>query len=257
VTRYGGGQRREAVTVAQPPASQPGSDPLPAGVDARAIILGRRSAVAFDGRSSLPLARFERMFARLLGGNCPWDLLGTPPLVHLVLFVHRVEGLTPGVYALTRDAAAARAWRQSMRPEFLWEPYGGAALREYLWLLLPADVAWSATRVSCDQDIAGDGYFSLGMLAPVRTTVQDCGPWAYRRLFWECGLVGQVLYLEAEAAGGRSTGIGCFYDDAVHEWLGLTGGDWQSLYHFSMGVPVDDGRLTTEPGYEWETSGGA
>ena len=36
----------------------------------------------------------------------------------------------------------------------------------------------------------------------------------YRRLFWECGLIGQVLYLEAEAAGVRGTGIGCFYDDA-------------------------------------------
>ena len=34
-------------------------------------------------------------------------------------------------------------------------------------------------------------------------------------------MIGQVLYLEAEAAGARGTGIGCFYDDAVHELLGL------------------------------------
>jgi hypothetical protein len=38
----------------------------------------------------------------------------------------------------------------------------------------------------------------------------------------------------------------------VHEALGITGRDWQSLYHFSMGVPIDDTRLTTEPGYAWE-----
>jgi hypothetical protein len=62
-------------------------------------------------------------------------------------------------------------------------------------------------------------------------------------------MIGQVLYLEAEAAGARATGIGCFYDDPVHELLGLTGHAWQSLYHFSMGVPVEDARLTTEPGY--------
>ena len=61
-----------------------------------------------------------------------------------------------------------------------------------------------------------------------------------------------MLYLEAEAAGARSTGIGCFYDDAVHEVLGLSGPAWQSLYHFSMGMPVEDARLTTERGYEWE-----
>ena len=33
-------------------------------------------------------------------------------------------------------------------------------------------------------------------------------------------MIGQVLYLEAEAAGARATGIGCFYDDAVHDCWG-------------------------------------
>ena len=65
-------------------------------------------------------------------------------------------------------------------------------------------------------------------------------------------MVGQVLYLEAEAAGARATGIGCYYDDAVHDVLGIQGHHWQSLYHFSMGRPVEDSRLTTEPGYAWE-----
>ena len=83
------------------------------------------------------------------------------------------------------------------------------------------DVKWPAMRVSCDQDIAGDGFFSLGMIARLEPSLRARGEWFYRRLFWECGLIGQVLYLESEAAGARSTGIGCFYDDAVHEVLGL------------------------------------
>jgi hypothetical protein len=66
-------------------------------------------------------------------------------------------------------------------------------------------------------------------------------------------MIGQVLYLEAEAAGARATGIGCFYDEPVHDMLGLTGMSWQSLYHFSMGVPVDDPRITSERGYGWES----
>jgi hypothetical protein len=109
--------------------------------------------------------------------------------------------------------------------------------------------------VSCDQAIAGDGFFSLGMIARVESALRERGQWFYRRLFWECGAIGQVLYLAAEAAGARATGIGCFYDDAVHELLGLRDSEWQSLYHFSMGVPVDDARLTTEPGYPWEMRG--
>ena len=92
------------------------------------------------------------------------------------------------------------------------------------------------------------------MIARLESALRERGQWFYRRLFWECGMIGQVLYLEAEAAGSRATGIGCFYDDAVHELLGLSGRAWQSLYHFSMGRPVDDVRLTTEPGYIWEVS---
>lgn len=71
----------------------------------------------------------------------------------------------------------------------------------------------------------------------------------YRNLFWEAGLVGQVLYLEAEAAGIRSTGIGCYFDDAVHQVFGISSRDWQSLYHFTVVGAVEDTRLTTSPAY--------
>jgi hypothetical protein len=203
--------------------------------------------VAFDARSSLSRERFLSMLSRLVPSGSPFDALDWPPHVHLALFVHRVEGLVPGIYAFLRDSDVRDEWRSAMRPEFLWE-----AVAERLFLLLPTNVMWAANRVSCDQEIAADGFFSLGMIARVESALRDRGEWFYRRLFWECGTIGQVLYLEAEAAGGRGTGIGCFYDDAVHELLGLTGREWQSLYHFSMGMPVEDPRLTTEPGYTWE-----
>ena len=67
-----------------------------------------------------------------------------------------------------------------------------------------------AAAVSCGQNIAGDGAFSLGMIAEFESSLRRHGPWFYRRLFWETGVIGQVLYLEAEAAGVRATGIGCF-----------------------------------------------
>ena len=90
------------------------------------------------------------------------------------------------------------------------------------------------------------------MIARFEESIRERGDWFYRHLFWECGLIGQVLYLEAEAAGARATGIGCYYDEPVHELLGLSGYVWQDLYHFSMGLPIEDTRLTSEPGYDWE-----
>ena len=137
-----------------------------------------------------------------------------------------------------------------MRADFLWEPLAGASDR--LFLLVPTDVQQTAERLSCDQTIAAAGFFSLGMLARFEGALHARGESFYRRLFWECGMIGQVLYLEAESITARATGIGCYYDDPVHELLGLSGHAWQSLYHFSMGLPVEDTRLTSEPGYAWE-----
>ena len=106
-----------------------------------------------------------------------------------------------------------------------------------------------AAGVSCGQDIAGDGCFSLGMISAFESPLKFFGPWFYPRLYWECGAIGQVLYLQAEVSGIRSTGIGCFFDDPVHHIFGIKDLNYQSLYHFTVGGPVDDNRLTTLPPY--------
>ena len=58
-------------------------------------------------------------------------------------------------------------------------------------------------------------------------------------------VIGQILYLEAEAAGIGATGIGCFFDDPVHQVFGFSDLEFQSLYHFTLGGPVQDSRLIT------------
>lgn len=89
---------------------------------------------------------------------------------------------------------------------------------------------------------------SLGMIARFRKTIEQ-EPYRYPHLFWETGMIGQVLYLEAEAHGVRGTGMGCYFDDPVHDIMGLRNNDYQSLYHFTIGEPIEDTRLTTYPPY--------
>ncbi len=232
----------------------PGSrvpDPIERGIDARSIILQRRSAVALDGVSSTGRAQFIQMLARTLPGlGAPWDAMWWSPRIHLVLFVHRVTGVAPGLYLLARESAVVPRLKASCARDFCWER---ADDQLPLWLLQPGDFRIRSKRLSCDQDIAADGFFSLGMIADFDASLAEHGPSFYRHLFWESGVIGQVLYLEAEAAGARATGIGCFFDDAVHELLGLDGQAFQSLYHFTVGIPVEDARLTTERGYAWES----
>jgi SagB-type dehydrogenase family enzyme len=223
---------------------------------AEKVILGRRSAVSMDAFTAIPAATFFRMLARLVptrdGRSAPWDVLPWRPRIHLGLFVHRMKGLTPGLYALVRDPEKVEKLRQAMQPDFLWLRPPSCPEGLPLYLLKEGDSRALAASVSCGQDIAGDGAFSLAMLAEYMDSLVAYGASFYRNLFWEAGLVGQVLYLEAEEAGIRATGIGCYFDDPVHEVFGISSRDWQSFYHFTVGGPVEDDRLTTLPPYNLE-----
>ena len=223
-------------------------------VDAETIISQRRSCLGLDGRSALSLTAFLRMLWRTMPGpRTPWDVVCWRPCVHLVLFVHRVIGLQSGVYAFVRDHAKLDVFKRVMRSDFVWQSPAGVDNDCPLYLLREADCRDAARTLSCHQDIASDGFFSLGMLADFSEPIRRHGTWFYRNLFWEAGVIGQVLYLEAEAASARSTGIGCFFDDAVHDVLGLTDNQFQSLYHFTVGMPVEDRRLQTWPPYGDDT----
>jgi nitroreductase len=182
-------------------------------------------------------------------GQLPFNALPWRPLANLVLFVHRVEDLAPGLYLLIRDGSQDSTLRAELSSAFAWEKPPACPEDLPLVRLERGDARAIARQVSCHQEIASDGCFSLGMLAQFEEPLVRFGPWFYRRLFWECGLIGQVLYLEAEAAGMRGTGIGCFFDDAVHQLLGLETMLLQSLYHFTIGYGVEDSRLTTLAAY--------
>lgn len=221
------------------------------------IIRQRRSAVAFDGKTSISAATFYRMLQRVmprverpqLERPMPWDAWPYDPAIHLLLFVHRVDGLTPGIYFLVRDPEKLPFVRRSLNPDLTWTIAPGCPDELPLYWLLEGDARRLAAQVSCHQDIAGDSAFSLGMLAEFEGRLREMGAWWYPRLFWESGLLGQVLYLEAEAAGVRATGIGCFFDDPVHEIVAIKDLSLQSLYHFTIGGPVEDVRLMTLPPY--------
>jgi SagB-type dehydrogenase family enzyme len=233
-------------------AAAPNYPPLqhePSKAPAADIILNRRSAQRFDSKFKMGADIFYRMLDCLLVRPiAPWDVWTYTPRLHPIFFIHRVEGLEPGLYALPRHPEAARTLREALSPDFLWQKLDNAPDHLPLVKLMAADCRTVAKTVSCQQAIASDSCFSLGMLGEFEEIVKP-NPWRYRQLHWEAGLLGHVLYLEAEAAGLRGTGIGCFFDDLLHNLLGLKTARFQSLYHFTVGYPLTDGRITTLPAY--------
>ncbi len=245
----------DAGTVGPPPLAPADAD-ADADVDdepgAVATILGRRSGQRYDAACVMSAAAFGQLLdATLARPGPPWQTLPGVGGVALVLFVHRVEGLTPGLYLLLRDAASAPSLLAQLGSEFAAAPrvagFGHLDLRR-LGASEPAALRRIARALCCHQDIAASACFALAMLAQFEPVLRR-DPAHYRELLRQAGLIGQVLYLHAEALGYRGTGIGCYFDDELHALLGLEDRQWQSLYHFAIGVPLPDARLETTAPY--------
>ncbi len=233
------------------PALWPPPGPPACAHSSGQLIRQRRSAVNFDGVTGITREKFLAILDTTLPRSSapPFDAWPFPPRLHLVLFVHRVTGLEPGMYLWLRAPADAETLRHAFRAVPDWEVPADLSPTVPLRRLGRGDLRDFARTLSCQQDIAADGAFSLGMLARFEPVLRERGAAAWRELFWESGMIGQALYLAAEAAGVRGTGIGCYFDEVLHRALGLTGHDWQSLYHFTIGNPVEDLRLRTVPPY--------
>ncbi|CAN6927651.1 unnamed protein product [Brassica oleracea] len=228
------------------------------------VVRMRRSAVDMDGVTFIDKSAFYQMLMHCIpsGSSTKGEQLALPfralswdcAEVHLALFVHRVSGLPKGLYFLVRNEDHLGDLKRATRSEFEWRRPDGCPDGLPLYMLAQGDCQRLAKGLSCHQDIAGDGCFSLGMVARFEPVMREKGSWMYPRLFWETGVVGQVLYLEAHAMGISATGIGCYFDDPVHEVLGIKDSSFQSLYHFTVGGPVLDKRIMTLPAYPGPTS---
>lgn len=245
--------QRTYAPVVRTTKARPATDAAYDSASSAQIFMQRRSAVAMDGVTGMKAEDFFAMLERTLPDPAcpPWNSLPEAVHIHLLLFVHRVTEVAPGIYLLLRNSNTLAALRRACTRRMEWSPVPNR-LGLSLYRLKTGDCQFEAAQLSCQQAIAGDGAFSLGMLAEFEAPIRRDGPWRYPWLFREAGAVGQVLYLEAEARGVRATGIGCYFDDPVHEALGLRDRAFQSMYHFTVGGAVDDPRLRTLPPYSEE-----
>ncbi|MEO8328333.1 MAG: SagB family peptide dehydrogenase, partial [Nitrospirota bacterium] len=151
------------------------------------IIHQRRSAVAFDGRTGLSADRFFTMLQRIMpkGGlplpdrPMPWDAIPWNPTIHLLLFVHRIDGLPPGLYWLNRnpDHRDISSFKSAMHEQFVWLTPEACPANLPLYLLEEGNAQHLAKQLSCGQDIAGDSAFALGMVAEFDDSLDTFGPW--------------------------------------------------------------------------------
>jgi SagB-type dehydrogenase family enzyme len=181
------------------------------------VVRARRSALDFrGGMQSISLAQLSAILGAT-AQHLSADFAGSR-FVQLYLYAHRVDELQPGVY---------RYWPEHAQLE----------------LVRLGDQRVAAAGLSLGQDLAGNACVAFSMIADIDRAARSHGDRGYRYVHFEAGAIGHRLYLAAEALGLGATGIGAFYDDAVHRYLDLAPDQGQVVYHFAIGYPVIDPRL--------------
>jgi len=213
-----------------------------ASLESKEVVLQRRSVHVMDTESSL--IKEEQFHSLLLGVTN--SLHAQVNAAHLVIFVHRVQGYDSGLYILVRNEIHKEHLQSEMHSAFEW----GTTTLDALYLLEKRDLKMASKAISCSQDIASDGAFSLGMLCSFSQEILEFGAHRYKELYWECGAIGQQLYLDATSMGLSGTGIGCFLDDTMHSLLGLKTERFQILYHFTVGRGYVDSRIESREAYK-------
>jgi SagB-type dehydrogenase family enzyme len=179
----------------------------------------RRSALDFlGGKQSMSLAQLSAILA-VTAQPLSADFAGTR-FIRLYLYAHRVDELRPGVY---------RFWPECAELE---QVKGG-------------DQRVAAAGLSLSQDLAGNACVVFSMIGDLERVARTYGDRGYRYVHFEAGAIGHRLYLAAEALGLGATGIGAFYDDEVQRHLNLVPNQGQVVYHFAIGYPVPDSRVST------------
>jgi SagB-type dehydrogenase family enzyme len=158
-----------------------------------ACIRNRRSANRFEDRK---LQRDELDW--LLDAAVGHSELARAPEVELLLAVHRVAGLDPGLYRYRPDEARLAA-------------------------LLKADLRGPLVRSCLGQDKAGACAVAFFVVANLRHAIESLGERGYRDLLIEAGGIGQRIYLAAEAAGLSARNLAAFRDDDLNRLLALDG----------------------------------
>ena len=172
-----------------------------------ATVRRRRSALDFDPRTSPMARRHVEQLLDFATRDWPADWRGSfqvsatespegANFVALYIYIHRVQDCDPGVYQWNRTS-------RTLDPLHL------------------GNVERVAAYLSLEQSLAGNSCFTISMIANLRKTAQMFGNRGYRYVHFEAGAIGHRLYVGAETLNWNATGIGAFYDDDVHRYLGF------------------------------------
>ncbi len=126
------------------------------------------------------------------------------------LVINQVDGIKPGIYHLN-----VRDWTlESVRLGDVREEGWNALRTQEMTRHAPVNIIWTAVMERCREK-----YHER----------------AYRYVWWDSGVISENFQLAATALGLGACAMGSWYDDLVHELLGIDGKEHFSVLTGSVG----------------------
>ena len=184
--------------------------------------LAQRRSVREYGSRPLPLTHLSQLLFAAQGatGRYRERILRTAPSAGALYpfevypVVHRVEGLSPGVY------------HYDVRHHTLTQMKLG-------------DFRWTLMEAGLEQDLLAEANVVFVLAAVVDRVLHKYGQRGWRYIYMEAGHISQNLYLQATSLGLGSVAVGAFYDHEVNALIGVDGQTETTIYLHAVGVPLD------------------
>jgi SagB-type dehydrogenase family enzyme len=126
--------------------------------------------------------------------------------------VHRVEGLSPGIY------------HYRVREHALEQIESG-------------DFRAAITAAGMNQDMLGESCVTFVLSAVFDRTRSKYGERGFRYVYIEAGHISQNLYLQAVSLGLGSVAVGAFLDGELNRLIGVDGRQEAAVYLHAVGAP--------------------
>ncbi|MGH0032961.1 MAG: SagB/ThcOx family dehydrogenase [Myxococcota bacterium] len=176
---------------------------------------GRRVEPLIEQRRSARRLRREPAAAGDLGtvleAAVGHGALVRAPGIELLVFVHRVAGVAPGLYR-------ARPGSRALAP------------------LRAGDLSGELREACLGQAMASEAAFAFLMVGHVEEAVARSGQRAWRDLCIEAGAVGQRIYLACEAVGLAARNLAAFFDDRLNALVDADGRR-RAVLHLTVAGP--------------------
>lgn len=189
----------------------------------------------FDKTYIMPYETFEQILQSLVTTllHLRYEWLPWRESLQFAIFIHRVAGIKPGLYVLFLNDKQMTSFRSQCKIKFKWKE---TIPRYRLFLLYEAPLDEMISDICIADPFIKDSCLTMSFVTSFKPFISTYGVSMYQRLFWEAGLVAELIRLECRLEKLDTVGHPFFYEQLFERIMGISHyEEYMNTYHLSIG----------------------